>query len=145
MDGGLPVIKRLSALALAAGVAGACTNAGSQVSPAFASASTLPSASTSAAGDPATGSAAVDSSAPVVGAQATVSGRLVLRGNEPVTYAVLETGTGLWELQGIPHETALRIQNHRITVTGRVARLQGGISNLPAIDVSHLTDVGTAP
>jgi hypothetical protein len=71
-----------------------------------------------------------------------VHGTLTLRGNEPFTYPVVSDGHAMWQLTGVDHATAVRLQGRTVHVTGRVgeAALPSG---LPVIQVdSVVTDEG---
>jgi hypothetical protein len=69
-------------------------------------------------------------------------GTLTLRGNEPFTYPVVSDGNAVWQLTGVDHATARRLQGRVVHVTGRVAQaaLPAG---LPVIQVDAVvTDEG---
>jgi hypothetical protein len=48
-------------------------------------------------------------------------GTLTLRGNEPFTYPVVSDGKSIWQLVGVDHATAVRLQGRVVHVTGRAA------------------------
>jgi hypothetical protein len=79
------------------------------------------------------------------GDRVDLRGTLTLRGNEPFTYPVVSDGKHMWQLVGVDHATAGRLQNRVVHVTGRVAETAGP-STLPAVQVDSVTatDEGTA-
>ena len=71
-------------------------------------------------------------------------GTLTLRGNEPFTYPVVSDGKLAWQLKGVDHATALRLQGRVVHVTGRVAE-GGAPSGLPVVQVEAVeVDEGAA-
>jgi hypothetical protein len=79
------------------------------------------------------------------GDRVDLRGTLTLRGNEPFTYPVISDGKNLWQLVGVDHATAGRLQNQVVHVKGRVAETAGP-SRLPSVQVDSITatDEGTA-
>lgn len=70
----------------------------------------------------------------------TLSGKLVLMGNEPFVYPVVQLPNGQsWELGGISRQRAEPLQNHQITVKGSLARPLGEDPRGPKINVETLT------
>jgi hypothetical protein len=76
-------------------------------------------------------------SQPVVGQHLIVSGKLVLRGNDPFTVPVVYDATGPWELEGVAREDASRLQNTDVAAEGDVSRT-GTAGQLPALKVGTL-------
>lgn len=74
---------------------------------------------------------------PHVGDPIELRGTLTLKGNEPFTYPVVADGTKLWELVGVDHATALKLQTHVVRVNGHVTTT-GVPSGLPAIQVDSI-------
>lgn len=72
------------------------------------------------------------------GSALDVRGTLTLRGNEPFAYPVVANGDAVWQLVGLDHAVALRLQNHVVHVTGHAAGAAAP-SGLPAIQVDSIT------
>ncbi|MFM0013422.1 hypothetical protein PQR46_19830 [Paraburkholderia sediminicola] len=66
-----------------------------------------------------------------------MSGKLVLRGNDPFTVPVVYDTTGSWELEGVAREDASRLQNTEVAAEGVVIRT-GMNGQSPALKVSTL-------
>ncbi|CAG4906358.1 hypothetical protein [Paraburkholderia saeva] len=79
-----------------------------------------------------------------VGAPVELSGKLVLRGNEPFVYPVVYDARGVWELQGVPKAQASVLQNQQVSVQGTVTRLDPGGFQLPAVQVKTLVPKGAS-
>lgn len=75
---------------------------------------------------------------PAVGQHAEVSGKLVLRGNEPFVTPVVYDASGPWEIEGMSHEDAARLQNTTVSVDGDVTRVDTGGAQLPALRMHAL-------
>lgn len=75
---------------------------------------------------------------PHVGDSIELQGALTLRGNEPFTYPVVTDGAKVWQLVGVDHGTALKLQTHVVHVTGHVTT-DAAPSGLPAIQVDSVT------
>jgi hypothetical protein len=76
-----------------------------------------------------------------------LSGRLALRGNEPFVYPVVYDARGVFELEGIPRERALSLQNQQVKVHGTITRVNNADTQrvqLPAVRVESL-DIVQSP
>ncbi|GHD68345.1 hypothetical protein [Jeongeupia chitinilytica] len=76
-----------------------------------------------------------------LGQPMTLEGKLVLKGNAPFVVPVLQTAKGNWELRGLAEQTAARLQNKQLQVSGTVSRLQQGPA-LPQLQVSSVNEPG---
>ncbi|HZZ11308.1 MAG TPA: hypothetical protein VFE79_11515 [Paraburkholderia sp.] len=74
---------------------------------------------------------------PHAGAPIALQGALTLRGNEPFTYPVVSDGTRLWQLVGVDHATAMKLQARVVHVTGHVTTTAVP-SGLPGIQVDSI-------
>ena len=77
-----------------------------------------------------------------LGGPVELSGKLVLRGNDPFVYPVVYDARGVWELQGVPKAQASALQNQQVSVRGTVTRLDPGGFQLPAVQVKSLEQKG---
>jgi hypothetical protein len=76
-----------------------------------------------------------------------LSGQLALRGNEPFVYPVVYDARGVFELEGIPRERALSLQNQQVKVHGTITRVNNADTQrvqLPAVRVESL-DIVQSP
>lgn len=78
-------------------------------------------------------------SAARLGDPVDLQGTLTLRGNEPFTYPVISTGTKIWQLVGMDHAAAAKLQTRLVHVTGHVTS-DAVPSGLPAIQVDSVTE-----